>query len=340
MIPVLDLSGTHSDIGFAHGKGLERAIHQAIEFYLSLFDLKEQAIKDAAKQFRGVIGEHAPVYIDEIEALAVGADVPADYIYLINARSEMLALTAAECTAVAFQKTGLLGQNWDWAQTLEPLVALLRMTAADGHRLLTFTEPGILAKIGFNSAGVGVCLNILESKIKGAGFPVHLCLRSALDAPDYPSARSRLIQLSGGKASHILLARDSGEVTGFEYCGQKLYRLEGNQDCLVHTNHYLARADATEAFPATRERLQRGQAMALASQRQEKADLEEILRDQSDGDNSIFQSYRYFEELNSERPFGHIGTVATLIMDLPERMLYVKPGSASDHTFQAVSIDP
>jgi isopenicillin-N N-acyltransferase-like protein len=37
----------------------------------------------------------------------------------------------------------------------------------DGHQLIQLTEPGILGKIGMNSAGVGVCLNILAAGLPG-----------------------------------------------------------------------------------------------------------------------------------------------------------------------------
>ena len=99
------------------------------------------------------VSEYSAGYAEEIEGIAQGAAVDPLDIYALNARSEILALPAQECTALCFPDARLLGQNWDWAQDLEELAVLMRIVRSDGHRILMLTEPGMIGKIGMNSAG-------------------------------------------------------------------------------------------------------------------------------------------------------------------------------------------
>jgi isopenicillin-N N-acyltransferase-like protein len=68
-----------------------------------------------------------------------------------------------ECTSLFCPTNGILAQNWDWDKTLESLMFVQKITRPDRHQLIQLTEPGILGKIGMNSAGLGVCLNILST---------------------------------------------------------------------------------------------------------------------------------------------------------------------------------
>ncbi|MBK8740163.1 MAG: hypothetical protein IPM02_11800 [Betaproteobacteria bacterium] len=64
------------------------------------------------------------------------------------------------CTGGQRDSKTWLAQNWDWIGAQLPAVVLLRVTGEDGRYLLTLTEAGMLAKIGMNERGLGVCLNI------------------------------------------------------------------------------------------------------------------------------------------------------------------------------------
>ena len=45
------------------------------------------------------------------------------------------------------------------------------------------TEAGIVGKLGFNSAGLGVCLNaIVTDRLNPDGTPLHVVLRGILDS--------------------------------------------------------------------------------------------------------------------------------------------------------------
>ena len=61
----------------------------------------------------------------------------------------------------------LLAQNWDWHPDQRDAMVLLTTTDESGHRVLALTEAGMLAKTGLNSAGVGLCVNMLGTDRDG-----------------------------------------------------------------------------------------------------------------------------------------------------------------------------
>jgi len=139
-------------------------------------------LRQRAGIFEQLIRAYAPQQAEEIRGIAEGADLPAAHLFAINARSELVPFTVAECTALSVPQAGLLGQTWDWCEQLEELVTVLSVTREDGHRLLTVTEPGIVGKIGLCSTGLGVCLNFLSAPRTKDGVPIHNLLREALES--------------------------------------------------------------------------------------------------------------------------------------------------------------
>src|SRR5947199_124581 len=84
-----------------------------------------------------------------------------------------------------------------------------RFAARDenGFGVVTVAEAGMVAKTGLNSAGVGLCVNLLLSDRDGrrGGVPYHVVLRAALEA-DCLTLAIRAVAMSPRSASvNILL---------------------------------------------------------------------------------------------------------------------------------------
>jgi class 3 adenylate cyclase len=183
------VSGRADERGFQHGRILADRIERTVEFYTRIFGQSASVLVELANHFKQKIREFNGEYATEIESVAEGAGLDSSYIYVLNARSELLSLKTNECTAIYFQKAGILGQNWDWASVLEPLTVLMRIEHPNGHVIQMITEPGIIGKIGLNSSGIGVCLNILRIKGRLDGLPVHVLLRAILDSQSIDVAK-------------------------------------------------------------------------------------------------------------------------------------------------------
>ena len=323
VFPELRVSGDATARGLAHGEQFRARIERTLEFYLTVFALPQARLRDQAESFAEIIGHFSAEYAAEIEGIALGAAVEPWLIYALNSRSEILNNCAVpECTSVINTRQSQLGQNWDWSQALEDLVILLRVEHEDGHRFATLTEPGILAKVGMNSAGLGVCLNILKTDTRLRGLPVHVLLRAMLDCRDMTQLRALVAANAPGKASHILAGDARGEYLSTEFAGESQYSLKTHNGLLWHSNHYLAADENTgEAFYSTEERYTRAETLINADS---SADgLWQMLLDQSEGLKSICRPYSPSEAAG----FGNVGTVFSLMMDLKRGSMRIRPGS-------------
>jgi isopenicillin-N N-acyltransferase-like protein len=131
----------------------------------------------------------------------------------------------------------LLAQNWDWHPDLAASTLVWVVRLPSGGWFATLTEAGILAKIGMNSAGLGVCLNLLECSADGglAGEPIHLLLRRVLSG--CASLEDALDLLCGAhvSASSAVTVAVPGEVATVELSPGGPSVVRGG----FHTNHFL-----------------------------------------------------------------------------------------------------
>jgi isopenicillin-N N-acyltransferase-like protein len=239
-----------------------------------------------------------------------------------------------ECTAIAIKParsasgTTLLAQNWDWLGAQRAALVLLRVSGAGGASCLTLTEAGMLAKIGLNSRGFGVCLHILRSTDDGShpGLPVHVMLRALLGYDNVADAVAFASRLSFGASSNVLCADAAGDTAALEFSPRGLEVVRGADAALCHTNHFLSAAAATHQASlasslSSMPRLERISALARAHRGKfSPADLQRMLRDESDGYLSICRG----PDL-ALAPEACIETVASVVMDLGARVMHIAP---------------
>ncbi|MFD2354246.1 C45 family autoproteolytic acyltransferase/hydrolase [Nonomuraea ferruginea] len=158
----------------------------------------------------------APHLADEIGGIAAGAGLEPWQVAVVNARTEILAALdvarPGECsTSVVLPGDGLpprTVQTWDWLGHLRDAPVLWAYEARPGHGVRTFTEAGALAKIGVNTAGLGVHFNILRHGADGAdpGVPVHLIARRILDEAATVEEAADLARSATVSASTVITA--------------------------------------------------------------------------------------------------------------------------------------
>jgi len=335
MFRQITLAGDPAERGLEHGKLLAAEIQQTVELYLRYFARPEAELISAADEYCRAVRDYTSDYATEIEAIAEGADLAPWKIYALNARTEIINTSAPECTAMYFARNGILGQNWDWLAALEPLCVLATIVRPDGHWIVTLIEPGMLAKIGMNSCGLGVCLNILHQPHAPVSVPVHVVLRAVLDSMSIEQAKQEILRSGNDKASHLLLGDSRGSCFGMELAARAVHELKPANDLLVHTNHYLTPGVAEpDPESTTRDRLARAQSLGGSAVNQSAEDMRGILLDMSDGERSINSTYR------SRNDFAGMdaGTVATLVMDLPNNVLHISQGNNPQRKFTRLEL--
>lgn len=336
-LPLITLSGNAQERGEQHGSDLKDRIHQMIEVYGAFFARRESEVFDVARHFKTVINDFEPDYGVEIEAIADAADADPLWIYALNARSEFLSFVpATECTVMHFAGTPILGQNWDWEERLEPLIALVRIERTDAPSILMMTEPGILGKIGLNSAGVGVCFNFLHIDRPTNGVPIHILLRAILDSPSLDDVRSTIKRAGTGRSANILVADHSGERFDMEFAATEQFEVTDPGDVIAHTNHYMD--PDMFSSPLTLEnstlRLNRAYTLAAELKGRDRRTMASMLSDTESPGNAICQTYR------ERAPLGQMGTVCTLTMDLAAQNMEIRLGNDASAPLEQVDLQP
>jgi isopenicillin-N N-acyltransferase-like protein len=174
----------------------------------------------------------------ELEGIATGAGVPVSELLAINARTELLASVESspdECSVVG--GGALLAQNWDWHPDFAESTLMWVVRQPGGGWFATLTEAGILAKIGLNHAGLGVCLNLLQNSEDGGvdGVPIHVLLRRVLAT--CTTLEDALALLCGARvsASSAVTVAVPGDVATVELSPGGPSVVRGG----FHTNHFL-----------------------------------------------------------------------------------------------------
>jgi isopenicillin-N N-acyltransferase-like protein len=373
MFPVIDLEGDAFVRGRLHGTLAKPQIGRSIATYARLFAYCGIDWKDAqrrAARYRETVGNLDATLLEEIDGIAAGAGVGREEILALNARTEILPPSYpgepsphwqqvqevnrgagipdwGECTALAVQparsalRATLLAQNWDWLGTQREAVILLRSRETDGSSCLAFTEAGMLAKIGLNGHGLGVCLNLMRSRHDGQrpGVPVHVLLRALLKRRSVAEAIQLASSVTHGASSNVLCADRSGEAASLELSPGGLEIVRPEQGVVCHTNHFLRPAGRAGEAPraptlSTEERLDRIQ--ALAGKHPDAIavdDLQAMLRDESEGSMSICRHPD--RQLPRE---ARVETVASVIMELAPGVMHVAPDVPSKVAYHAVAL--
>jgi len=373
MFPIVEVTGAARERGRIHGSLARARIDRSVATYARLFaycGIDWNGAQKLGAGYRDVIGTLSPAYLEEIEGIAAGSGRPVNEILALNSRTEILPpaypgdphperktinarnLAAGvpdwgECTSIAIKPaqsttgTTLLAQNWDWLGAQREALVLLRSSQPDGSSLLTLTEAGMLAKIGFNSRGFGVCLNILRSSDDGSrpGVPVHVLLRALLECGSVAEAIAFASKLKFGASSNVLCADASGNTAALEFSPHGLHVIRGADSALCHTNHFLAPEAAKHQASlapsvSTYPRLERIEALTGEHTGKYSAeDLQRMLSDESDGSLSICRrpDPAFAAEVSLE-------TVASVVMDLGARVMQVAPDVPSMTRYEAVGL--
>jgi isopenicillin-N N-acyltransferase-like protein len=253
--PLIMIDGAPLARGRQYGEEARERIVKSIEIYRRR--LASLGLADA----RGLIARFIPEierfgshYVEEMRGIAEGAAVPLDDIVLINARTEIVALAQLQergadgCTGVIVlperSAEGRLihAQNWDWLAECADTAIVLRIHRNDGPDILTFTEAGGLARSGFNSAGVAITANYLESDrdYRQSGIPLPLIRRKALEQEHLALAIKAVATTPKACSNNMMLSGLNGFAIDFECEPDECFPLYPDGDLIVHANHWLS----------------------------------------------------------------------------------------------------
>jgi isopenicillin-N N-acyltransferase like protein len=364
-LPLLHLAGTPYEQGVRHGQALRDQIAHNLAVYFARFEReaklpRAETLRRAARYLAALDGL-APDYAAGLRGIAAGAAADLTAIAALNVRYELLyyqfginALAAPRrtpapdgCTALAVRPAAsanshlLLGENWDWIP--ETAGALVQTVEPDGLETLAFTEAGIFGgKIGLNSAGLGLAINGLattEDDWSRLRLPFHVRCHAILRARDIAAATAIVTSASRACSANFLIAQAPDQIVNLEAAPDKVASSVPEASCFCHTNHFLRpRALGVIEPPIERgldsyDRLARMHTLLAGTQPIAVSDLQGYLRDHAGAPDAICR-HPNLAEPAEER----YATVASVIMDLHERQLWISDGPPCERRYQAVRL--
>jgi isopenicillin-N N-acyltransferase-like protein len=375
MFPTLTLSGAARARGLAYGRGAAPLIRHSIASYARLFAWQRgmawAEVCAAARAYGPVLGEYAPEVLEELRGIAEGSGRELDEILALNARTELLAgarhgpahpgYAAAvganraagvpehgECTTVAALPEAtaagetLLAQTWDWTGDQRAACVVLRLRAPGQPEALTVTEAGIVAKIGLNSAGLALSLNILASLDDGRepGMPVHVLLRRLLAAHSVDEAVEIAGQARAGASSCVTVADAAGRAASLEITPGGIGVLRPERGLLVHTNHCVTAAARAGECPlppisSSIPRFERARELLAARHgRLDRDALIAVLRDRAGAPDCICR-----HPDPAVPPADRVESVFGAVMDTRARVMYLAAGLPDQTTFEPLTLE-
>ena len=203
--------------------------------------------------------------------------------------------------------------------------------------ILMMTEPGIIGKIGLNSAGLGVLLNFLHiDGFDPYGVPTHILLRAVLDSSSIQEAKELLLKHGKGRTSNIMVGDKLGNYFDIEYAGDEFFLFDQGEDTFVHTNHFLGKdinKDPVE-YANSFARYERGLKLTSNLNNHSFESMKKILLDKGNNELPICRTYKP----SISGFFKDTGTICSMIMDLENFSLHITKGNPFENPFEEIAL--
>lgn len=352
--PLIRAEGDPSAIGASYGEQAADLIAGNLEDYrrkFSLVGLDAASATRLGEGFAATTRQYTPRIAATLDAVAEASGVAVGDIYALNARTELMypaTLSSTECTAIAVlpEHTAagntLLAQNWDWHPTQLPFTVILATRDERGHVIVTLTEAGMLAKSGLNSAGVGVCVNLLHSYGDGppGGVPYHVLIRDVLDHPDGFAISLKVTALPRSASINLLIAAAGGTAVDLEVAPGLIGRVLPQDGILTHANHFMSGIAVVDAIydigGSSLFRDYRLRQVLAAPAADRKVITDDVITGLQD---HLGFPYAVCRHVNADDPPELQSlTAASVVMDLDEQEMLVSSGPPCESPYQRINL--
>jgi hypothetical protein len=315
-LPIVECAGSARTLGQEQGEALRERIRAFIAHRLEAFAQysRERGGPSVAEfhaagercwqMFEGWDAEGA----EEQRGIAQGAGVAVEELYgatnMTDVRDVLLLPPAAGdegCTSLLVPAVGarsqqiIVGQTWDLNPTDLDFVVAVHRRPEVGPETWSVTCAGALSLTGMSALGLAVGTTNIKTRRSRVGVGYLSLLHRAIRAASVGEARA-LIQGAPRAAAHTYWLADGAQATELECDPDQAIERRADVVPVARTNHCLAgvmRESEGEAPTASSEkRLARAEKW-LRAQPQDVASLQALMRDRSDGVDSI---NRYTED--------------------------------------------
>jgi len=332
--------GSHREMGVDFGRAVREVLRDFIVESTSFYKKNSYhdtayARRHALRNFLPQAVRRYPHYVEEVRGIAEGAGVPFEDVFLLTADDEISDLwqkpLKEKCSSVAVKtkKGSFIIHNEDYPLRYHGRLVICQAEPDDAPAFLALTYPYMIAgpSCGMNSAGLGIACDSLNFKPRSRGTLSNFVQRDIFASRGIEDVEHRL-QISDVTASAVtIVITPKGDARMIELTTfGKGKKHMGKLGYLAHTNH-----TRTDGPDRRCERSSLGSRMRLAV-------LEHFFSGKVDGINfGYLKKVLSSKELESTRktkdPHASV-TLASVILDLSKRTMYVAKRGPGGHDFR------
>ena len=342
----IEVTGSPHEMGRQLGEAAREEIEAFCEVALERLQETMQVSIEQAQRFSEQCLTYAKQYstdsVAELQGVAEAAHLPFWKIMLLQIRNQFTPEPDSGCTSLSVaagaQRSAILAQNWDNDPALDPFTIMLTRRPTGKPALMTLTQAGLIAYIGFNEAGLGACLNSLPAPSRPAGVPHYFTLRELYEATSLEAAVQAIQRAERAIPANIMLTTPEGPAN-LEVTIDKVEVLRPRESgWITHTNHCLhpELCQYNEQFPE------------LIGSHPRKARIDELLQANSSewGVEEIKAALRDHQghprsicrHANDDPDHGYWQTVFSVIIEPAERRMQVARGTPCSSRYESYQL--
>ncbi len=355
-IPLLDVSGSPTELGEAHGESFRDLIaehiacHREWIFEFAAIPLDGEKLDALWQPWIDANEAAAPELVDEMRGIARGAGVPFEHVFQLNSLLDLGNFRWMDCIRetvgctcfVVPHEAGsgktLLGQTYDLSAFRRSFNIVLRVNPQDGPTQLVYSLAGMVGLAGLNEHGLGININYLSSNDCQPGLLHAAIVRQVLGASNLADAVAVPTGVTRAGGSHYMIADDAGHVISVETTAERFALAYPDGEPYGHTNHYLS--DWLQPVQVVRpssigSSIARYTALRRFLQRED-LDLD-VLKSMTADHSSYPRSI--CAHGGPDEPDQYRGsTIAAMIQVLGERTMHICGGCACESPYEAITL--
>ena len=343
--PEFSVAGSPGEMGRQFGEAARELIR---DFVAAALDRVNLTMRVSQKQVENTVArswEFAEKYsvdsCDELRGMAEGAGLDVRDLMMLQIRNQLQNEPEAGCSSLSLNsgtaQGPLLAQNWDNDPGLDPFTVVLTRHPTGKPALMNITQAGLIAYIGFNEAGMGVCLNTLPAPSRPIGVPHYFTVREIYEATSLDGAIHAVKRAQRAIPANIMLTTPQG-AADLEVTIDDVYLLTADsRGRVTHTNHcrHPELVAINSQFPEliqSRPRLDRIERL-LSEEPNTVERLKQILKNHDEHPRSVCR------HANDDPGFGHWQTVFSVIIEPEAGRMHVSRGTPCDTPYEVYELN-
>ncbi|MEI6058835.1 MAG: C45 family peptidase, partial [archaeon] len=312
----------NEEFGYKLGKALKNEIQDRLKknkaFYIKkTFNGKDfSKLIEKSKKFLPATKKYFPHLLIEAEAMAKGAEVPFEELFVLMCDEEILDFKVyptnpLHCTSVAIRtkdKRILISHNEDWFPEYRKNGLALVNGKIGKNKFIGLGYIGQLAgtSCGFNSSGIAHTDNSLVFKRVSKEVPRSFHLRALLDVKS-PNEARKILNTSGSIVSSTMIISSNHDIMNIEELWTKDI-LQKAKDWFIHTNHPLDKKNQNKENTIKESVVRYNKAKEILENAKE-LNIETLKKITTDHPSEICS------HIKKKNPSGYTVTVASVIMN-------------------------